>query len=75
MFALGVSDDLWATPQQIEAITSHLTSTAVERRTHAPADLGVARAGHHGLLRRGVGEAASPTLLEWLLRHVAPERS
>jgi predicted alpha/beta hydrolase len=71
VLAIGASDDPWATPRQIEAITSRLTSATVERRTYTPTDLGVARVGHHGLLRRGVGERAWPTLLEWLLKHAA----
>ncbi|MEV0393722.1 alpha/beta hydrolase family protein [Polymorphospora rubra] len=74
VLALGASDDPWATPRQIEAITDRLTSTTVTRRTYTPAELGATRVGHHGLLRRGVGERAWPALLEWLLQHVPAER-
>ena len=31
-------------------------------------ELGVPRLGHHGLLRRGTGEAIWPDLIDWLSR-------
>lgn len=66
VLAIGASDDPWASPKQMDALTQHLTSARVERRTYSPADLGVAKLGHHGLLRRTVGEAAWPELVDWL---------
>lgn len=70
VLAVGARDDPWATPQQIEAITDRMVSTAVERRTYAPADLGVERIGHHGLMRRGIGERFWADLAEWFLARV-----
>ena len=66
VLALGASDDSWASPAQMTALTARLTSATVEHRTYAPEQLGVARIGHHGLLRRAVGEAVWPELLDWL---------
>ncbi|WP_282852043.1 hypothetical protein [Gulosibacter sediminis] len=66
VLASGASDDPWASPSQMDALTRHLTSAKVERRTYSPADLGTANLGHHGLLRRKVGEAAWPKLVDWL---------
>lgn len=66
ILAVGASDDLWASPRQMDQLTGHLVSTPVERRTCTPADLGVPAIGHHGLMRWGVGEAAWPGLLDWL---------
>ena len=66
VLALGASDDSWASPAQMTALTVRLTSVTVEHRTYTPAQLGVARIGHHGLLRRSVGETVWPELLDWL---------
>lgn len=65
VLAVGASDDAWATPAQIEAITDHLVSTTVTRRTYTPTDLDTHRIGHHGLMRRGVGEPFWKDLLAW----------
>lgn len=54
LLAIGFSDDPWATPQQIEAITDRLTSADVERRTYSPADAGVRVIGRMGFFRRGM---------------------
>lgn len=75
VLAVGASDDPWATPAQIEAITDHLTGCRVERRTVAPQDLGVQRVGHHGLLRRGVGEPFWADLVRWWEGQLPPGRS
>jgi predicted alpha/beta hydrolase len=66
LLAIGFSDDLWATPQQIEAITNHLTAAAVERRTYSPADFGVAEIGHMGFFRRGLRDGLWPEVVAWL---------
>ncbi|MGH3653637.1 alpha/beta hydrolase family protein [Glutamicibacter sp.] len=66
ILAAGASDDLWASPQQMDQLTGQLSSAPVERRTYAPDALGVPAIGHHGLMRRGIGEAAWPELLDWL---------
>ncbi|MYM20720.1 alpha/beta fold hydrolase [Brevibacterium sp. 5221] len=66
LLAVGASDDPWSTPAQMDALTEHLTGTTVERRTLTPAALGTTAVGHHGILRKGVGEPAWPALLDWL---------
>ena len=66
VLALGASDDPWASPAQVRALTSRLTSARVEHRTFTPEQLGVQRVGHHGLLRRGVGTPVWPDLVDWL---------
>ncbi|WIV43967.1 MULTISPECIES: alpha/beta hydrolase family protein [Glutamicibacter] len=66
ILAVGASDDLWATPRQMDQLTGHLVSAPVQRRTCTPDELGVPAIGHHGLMRRGVGDAAWPDMLQWL---------
>lgn len=68
VLAIGADDDLWASPEQMDALLAPLHRASVERRTYAPAELGVPRLGHHGLLRRGTGEAIWPDLIDWLSR-------
>lgn len=63
---VGASDDPWGSPAQVDALAARLASAPVTRRTFTPAELGVAKVGHHGLLRRGVGERAWPELVDWL---------
>lgn len=69
--AIGFTDDPWATPQQIAAITDHLTSAAVVRRTYTPAGVGVTAIGHMGFFRRGLREKLWPEVLAWLDARVA----
>lgn len=66
VLAIGAADDPWASPGQMDALTSRLTSASVDRRTFSPEQLGAERLGHHGLLRRKVGERAWPELVDWL---------
>jgi len=66
VLAIGFSDDPWATPGQIEAITSHLTNAQVERRTYTPADAQVEKIGHMGFFRRGAAATLWPKLGDWL---------
>ena len=66
VLAIGFTDDPWATPAQIDAITDHLTAARVERRTWSPADGGVERIGHTGFFRRGLRDTLWPELLDWL---------
>lgn len=66
VLVLGASDDPWAGPQQMDALASFLTGSAVQRRTVSPAELGLQAIGHHGLMRRGVGEPVWSQLLRWL---------
>lgn len=67
VLAVGASDDPWASPRQVDALVAHLTNASVERRTYEPAELGAVNVGHHGLLRRGVGERMWPELVDWLM--------
>ncbi|RKQ36835.1 alpha/beta hydrolase family protein [Kocuria tytonis] len=66
VLALGASDDPWASPAQMRALTDRLTSASVEHRTFTPEQLGVARIGHHGLFRRSAADAVWPGLVDWL---------
>ncbi|MEV6343011.1 alpha/beta fold hydrolase [Actinoplanes sp. NPDC051851] len=73
VLAIGFTDDPWSTPEQIDALTARLTGATVERRTYTPADAGVARIGHHGFLRREVGESLWPDLVAWLSAYANKE--
>ncbi|MFB8229425.1 alpha/beta fold hydrolase [Cellulosimicrobium sp. NPDC055967] len=66
VLAVGFTDDPWATPTQIDAITDRLTAARVERRTWSPTDGGVERIGHMGFFRRGLRDTLWPELLAWL---------
>lgn len=66
VLAIGATDDPWGSPAQVDALTDNLVNAPVERKTYSPHELGVARIGHHGLLRRNTGEQAWPELLDWL---------
>ena len=67
VMAVGASDDLWASPGQVDALTDHLQRAPLERRTFTPEDVGAAKIGHHGLLRRSIGTPAWPEIVAWLL--------
>jgi len=66
VLAVGFTDDPWATPAQIDAITDRLTAARVERRTWSPADGGVQAIGHMGFFRRGLRDTLWPELVAWL---------
>lgn len=66
VLAVGFTDDPWATPSQIDAITDRLTAARVERRTWSPADGGVETIGHMGFFRRDLRDTLWPELLAWL---------
>lgn len=66
VLAVGASDDLWASPKQMDRLTAHLGNAQVERRTVKPSELGLKKIGHHGLMRRGVGEQVWAQVLKWL---------
>lgn len=70
VLALGFSDDLWATPDQIDAITDYLVDADVERRTIVPASVGVERIGHMGFFRRENRDRLWPQVGEWLRQRV-----
>lgn len=71
MLSIGFSDDPWATPQQIDAITGRMVSAEVERRTCSPADFGVPAIGHMGFFRRGLRDGLWPEVAQWLDRKLA----
>ena len=73
VLSIGFSDDLWATPGQINAIYSRLPNAAVERRTYTPDDAGVPAIGHMGFFRRGVKEKLWPEVLAWLDGRIAKQ--
>jgi predicted alpha/beta hydrolase len=60
--AIGLSDDVWATPAAIEALTRHYTHAPVERRTLDPHGFGLERIGHMGFFRSSNGEALWPVV-------------
>jgi predicted alpha/beta hydrolase len=71
VLVIGLSDDPWATPPQVDRLAERLTNAPVERRTFTPADAGMPRIGHHGFMRRGARETLWPELLTWLQKQVA----
>jgi predicted alpha/beta hydrolase len=71
VLVIGLSDDPWATPAQVDRLAGKLTNAHVERRTFTPADAGVTRIGHHGFMRRSAREALWPELLTWLQKRIA----
>ena len=71
VLAIGFTDDLWATPSQIDAITDHLVNAHVTRVTWSPDDGGVSSIGHMGFTRSELAETLWPALVEWLDQRVA----
>lgn len=65
VLAIGFTDDPWATPQQIDAITDRLVNAEVKRRTYAPRDFAVERIGHLDFLRPELRETLWPILIAW----------
>ena len=70
VLAIGFSDDLWATPEQIDAIADQLTSAEVERRTIDPGSVGASAIGHMGFFRRTNRDALWPEVSAWLRQRV-----
>ncbi|MGC2939675.1 MULTISPECIES: alpha/beta fold hydrolase [unclassified Brevibacterium] len=66
VLSVGTTDDLWAAPAQIDALTDRLRLAPVTRRTISPAELGTEHIGHHGLMRRSIAEEAWPEIFDWL---------
>ena len=66
VFAVGISDDLWATPAQMDSFFGHLINARVERRIYVPDDGGVPVIGHMGFFRRGMKDKLWPDILAWL---------
>jgi predicted alpha/beta hydrolase len=70
VLAIGFSDDLWATPEQIDAITKRLVNADVERRTINPDSVGVSKIGHMGFFRRENRDSLWPEVRAWLRQRV-----
>lgn len=70
VLAIGFTDDLWATPEQIDAITGHLVDADVERRTIDPGSVGAAKIGHTGFFRRENRDRLWPQVSEWLRQRI-----
>jgi predicted alpha/beta hydrolase len=66
VLSVGAADDLWASPEQVDALVDRLRLAPLQRRTFTPTELGVENVGHHGLMRRSRGQAAWPEILDWL---------
>ncbi|BEL08065.1 alpha/beta fold hydrolase [Actinoplanes sichuanensis] len=71
VLVIGLSDDPWATPRQVDELAARLPNAQVERRTHTPAEAGVPRIGHHGFMRRSARDTLWPELLTWLQKRIA----
>lgn len=67
VLAIGVSDDPWATPEQLTALLAPATGAELTRWTVTPADAAVPSVGHFGYFRRRVGAVAWPELADWLI--------
>ncbi|WAP50542.1 alpha/beta fold hydrolase [Arthrobacter sp. ATA002] len=74
VLAIGLSDDLWATPAQIGPFFGHLVNARVERRNYTPDDGGVPAMGHMGFFRRSVKDSLWPEVRDWLDERI-PHRS
>lgn len=72
VLAIGFSDDAWATPAQIDAITDRLVNAHVERRTVSPAESGATTIGHMGFFRSAHRDTLWPLVSEWLRAQLKP---
>lgn len=66
LFVVGSTDDPWANPSQMDRLAATLLNAQLLRRTVSPQELGKPEIGHHGLLRRGIGEPVWNEILHWL---------
>lgn len=73
VLSIGFSDDLWATPGQINAIYGRLPNASLERRTYTPDDAGLPAIGHMGFFRRGAKDKLWPEVLVWLDGRIAKQ--
>ncbi len=70
VLAVGMSDDPWGTPAQVDRLAGYLTGARPERRTWTPAEAGLPRIGHHGFMRRAGRTTLWPDLLTWLQKQL-----
>jgi len=59
---LGLSDDVWATPEAIASLARHFTNAPVEQRTLDPKAFGLGAVGHMGFFRSRNGAALWPVV-------------
>ncbi len=72
--AFRFTDDVLAPEDAVEGLLEHFTGTEVERLVVSPLDLGVAKIGHLGFFRRGVGSKLWPFVLASVKRSAASLR-
>ena len=65
--SISISDDAFAPPPAAERLLAMYPSLAATRETVTPRDLGVARLGHFGFVRRPVGEHFWNRAADWLI--------
>jgi predicted alpha/beta hydrolase len=74
--AISIADDAFAPPPAASRLLAMYPNLAATRETVTPADIGVARLGHFGFVRRPAGEYFWRRAADWLLGATvaAPER-
>lgn len=75
VLAIGFNDDPWATPTQVDAITTPMVNAQVVRRTYAPADAGMPSIRHHGFLRSAARDKLWAPVVDWITAGLAPTLS
>ncbi len=67
ILAIGLTDDLWATPRGIADFMARHPNAEVEERWISPQDGGGAAIGHLGFFRSRFATTLWPPLIRWLL--------
>lgn len=67
ILAVGLTDDLWATPRGIADFIARHPNATVEERWFSPQDGGGAAIGHLGLFRARFAGTLWPPLIRWLI--------
>jgi predicted alpha/beta hydrolase len=65
------SDDPWARPHAIQALTRYFRRARVEHRQITPRDVGLRAIGHMGFFRRQSRDALWPCVSDWLSAQLA----
>lgn len=66
--AVGMADDLWATPEMIDLLASGYTGTVAERATVVPRDIGADAIGHFGFFRAPHRDTLWRDAADWLMQ-------
>ncbi|HVL48288.1 MAG TPA: alpha/beta fold hydrolase [Candidatus Thermoplasmatota archaeon] len=66
VLAYGFEDDDYAPPASVDALLAMFERAEVERRSIAPADLGLEAIGHFGFFRETVGGALWDDVARWI---------